>query len=682
MRIENPGTRAIPRRQRAVALVCLISTAAVLSCGCESAGGSEPAQSPTGDAGLEDSTFDTQEDGAEPGEQDGSSEHDSAPDGDAQQSNPVELRYYRARPSINALAMEEPDLWVGTSWGVMKVDPQGNVLQSFDRFNAPLTSNVVLSLFRDNGSRLWMGTYRDLWVLSNGVWTIFTAQDGFLPGYTDGESGVMEIHQDLLGGLWVAGQFDSGFGRYDGTQWTGFDATDGVPKNVFGGMAFDASGTLWGGTLGDGLYRYAQGVWESVPTGFSGSPMFFDVAVDASDRKWFSSTTGMLLLDNTGWHQLYEDEWYGKLFSHSDGRVFGGRYNQGGQLESVVELTTHTALPAGPTQWDYEQEMVEDSHGALWYGERQSLMRFAEGAWTTLPLAPLVNTPVVGGHVNDLDVDSEGNVWIATDLAVARFDGTSWINYEESEGVPEPPINAIAVRAPDDVWVGGNNSGVAHWDGQAWTQYGLGAGLADTSVHDVALDAKGALWIATNSGVSRLFNGTCTNWTYGQGVSVDFAMHIMVDSDGDVWIARAGPEHPGIARFDGASWQSFTTSDGLLDNFVTDLAQDAQGRMWFCTPAGISIYAQGQWQAASLVGAEPDGAFESISVAPDGAVWLSDHASVFKSDGQQVIKYGSSQGIRPTGITKLSAKSAAKLWFITGTAFDEQGGVGLLQETP
>ena len=59
---------------------------------------------------------------------------------------------------------------------------------------------------------------------------------------------------------------------------------------------------------------------------------------------------------------------------------------------------------------------------------------------------------------------------------------------------------------------------------------------------------------------------------------------LLVDRAGRVW---AGTEERGLAVWDGASWRSLTTRDGLPDNRVLTLFEDRQGRVWAATGTGL-----------------------------------------------------------------------------------------------
>jgi ligand-binding sensor domain-containing protein len=87
---------------------------------------------------------------------------------------------------------------------------------------------------------------------------------------------------------------------------------------------------------------------------------------------------------------------------------------------------------------------------------------------------------------------------------------------------------------------------------QSWfyRQYTAEQGLPSTEVHDIIQDKKGYIWVATDRGV---------------------------------------------ARFDGYSFESFTTTEGLSSNVIFRLDEGPDGRIWFAEmPGTLSYYKEGK----------------------------------------------------------------------------------------
>ena len=48
------------------------------------------------------------------------------------------------------------------------------------------------------------------------------------------------------------------------------------------------------------------------------------------------------------------------------------------------------------------------------------------------------------------------------------------------------------------------------------------------------------------------------------------------------------------------AWSTFTTKDGLADNWVTSIAKGTDKTLWFGTRGGVSSYDGNQWTTYSV----------------------------------------------------------------------------------
>lgn len=139
------------------------------------------------------------------------------------------------------------------------------------------------------------------------------------------------------------------------------------------------------------------------------------------------------------------------------------------------------------------------------------------------------------GKIWDLAADASGNVWVATDAGLSRFDGQQWTTFPEAGD----PICAVAVDGQDRMWAG-SLDGLARFDGQRWTRYQFAE------------------------------RGYCH----------------AVAPNGEVWCTGGGGCL--LARFDGQDWWTYDCADigidaseGRFDHLcVTELAVDRSGTLW------------------------------------------------------------------------------------------------------
>lgn len=85
------------------------------------------------------------------------------------------------------------------------------------------------------------------------------------------------------------------------------------------------------------------------------------------------------------------------------------------------------------------------------------------------------------------------------------------------------------------------------------------------------------------------------HYTIDNGLPSNTVYSVYRDSKGFLWIATP----KGIARYNGISFQTFTTSDGLPDNEVFFFQEDKQGRLWLATYNGeLCFYKDSRFHTA------------------------------------------------------------------------------------
>ena len=189
-----------------------------------------------------------------------------------------------------------------------------------------------------DGSTLWFGSEsKGLYRWMNGVWTNYTTADG-LPSNTiipravgpDGilwcSSGVSDGNQAgghgiawFDGTAWREYPFQGGansiafgkngeawFGTWSGIlryvdgQWTEFREMPGVKYPAVQSLAVDADGNLWAADVFHGAFRYDGRAWKLYTTADGLlSNRVSAVGVDAGNRKWFATSAGYCILDES-----------------------------------------------------------------------------------------------------------------------------------------------------------------------------------------------------------------------------------------------------------------------------------------------------------------------------------------------------------------------------------------------
>ena len=100
-------------------------------------------------------------------------------------------------------------------------------------------------------------------------------------------------------------------------------------------------------------------------------------------------------------------------------------------------------------------------------------------------------------------------------------------------------------------------------------------------------DKAGNLWCGTiGGGVSKYDGKSFTTYTTKQGLASDRVFSISQDKAGNLWF---GTYDGGVSKYDGQSFTTYTTTQGLADKFVSHVQEDSKGNLWFATDRGLSV---------------------------------------------------------------------------------------------
>ncbi len=264
-----------------------------------------------------------------------------------------------------------------------------------------------------------------------------------------------------------------------------------------------------------------------------------------------------------------------------------------------------------------------------------------------------VHQRVEGGldsnYVNGIVVLDDGTVVFGTNdlhpvqthgggVSVLSPDGT-WMRHRRSPGgLQSDTVYSVAVAG--DRLLAGSLKGAAsvplvdlaaadaEWRGlpsRPVMPYGL------NDISDILVDARGDRWFATNAGlfVHRAVDG---GWSrYGTDAEEGdlkgrFITALAEGPDGTIWIGTAGK---GVAAFQPTeeSWRTWTVdAGGLCNDYVYDLAVDADGRPWAGTGIGLCGWTGARWEhITSRNSPLPDDDVRAVHVDRIGRLWVGTH---------------------------------------------------------
>ena len=249
-----------------------------------------------------------------------------------------------------------------------------------------------------------------------------------------------------------------------------------------------------------------------------------------------------------------------------DGVVFERYHPQSGGPFPVRGVNSLLALP----------------NGDLWIG-------FSSGGVSLLRNGNATNYGVREGVPNgviwSLAQDREGTIWAATDSGLLRLEGSRWKDVGEDWNFPGKSAVTIFLDRQGALWVSTEDTLVFLPPGARRFQP---TGIRVGQVTQIAQAANGKLWMAETSRSVRpipLFDKRQPPDETEVGVG---SGGILFDNDGALWITSIGdglrrspaPELlKGRIKEFSTAVESFTTKDGLSDDYVRKILRDREGNI-------------------------------------------------------------------------------------------------------
>lgn len=285
-----------------------------------------------------------------------------------------------------------------------------------------------------------------------------------------------------------------------------------------------------------------------------------------------------------------------------------------------VDLLSHDVVNTFTREHGLANEYVFaigiDHAGHKWFGTNAGgVSRYRNGIWKTFfPMHGLADY-----WVYSFASQSDGTLWIGTWAGVNRVnprDGSFSLYLNE---LVNEWVYGIAVDSEDRVWFG-TEGGISRFDGTKWSSWTHHDGLGAPNRDELPASKNTGLGTRKRHDLGVLRGGQAT-------YNPNYVFSVLIDDQDVLW---AGTWGGGVSRFDGESWKSYTTADGLAGDIVYSIAQSADGALWFGTNQGISRFFRNTWENYSHHQGMPDTNVYALAVAPDGDIWAGTKGAVVR----------------------------------------------------
>jgi len=532
-----------------------------------------------------------------------------------------DISVYTRRSPINYLLKDGENTWVAANGGLALLDSEGNTLNTYYTSNG-LISNEVLSLTKDLAGNIWVGT-------------------------------------------------SAGISKFDGDQWTSYNQVNGIPSFAINSVCSMSNGHVWAATWGGGVAIYNGSSW-SVTTEMNGLiDNYVNVIKQAPDGKiWVGTASGITVFNGasktnyTTSNGLVDNQVFSFTFDATGAAWIGtfwglSKFYQG-------NFTNFTTADGLPENWILSEHI--DADGNLWMGTLIGACKYDGNQFSIYDQNNGLNDELI----YSICQGSGEDIWFSGENGISVFDGSNFSYISFSSGICNNIVKDIFVDVFDKKWIATQN-GVSIFDNTSWNSMSTFDGLVDDRVNALDFDLNGNAWFATSGGISKLHETLWTDYTTDNGLPVNSISDVTKDAAGNKWFATQGG---GVLKYTGSKWINYTTATGLASNVVACVYVDQSDRKWFGTSSGLTMLQGASFQTFTTSNGLPSNQIKKVTQSPNGLIWVATWGGgLARWNGSSWQVVNQSVGLPSNNLYSVTADSSNLIWIGSESGLTKYNGI-------
>ncbi|HEY4989320.1 MAG TPA: two-component regulator propeller domain-containing protein [Opitutaceae bacterium] len=254
------------------------------------------------------------------------------------------------------------------------------------------------------------------------------------------------------------------------------------------------------------------------------------------------------------------------------------------------------------------------------------------GAWDRQAFAALASAQFIGFKEpsHPFLAASDGVLWFGSADGWTRKLGDQAIDTDNQDA--HGPVTSLYEDRENRVWIGTAGHGVFYWSGGRANSF-PDPELQRLTILSVAEDRSGGIWVATPQGLYCYDPQFRRKEVVLRGVQTNA---LLSDSRGVIWAATNGI---GLVRFEDGVSATLRKADGLANDEVTTVFEDAEGSLWAGTADGLSQLTDVKFPVFTDKEGLITGASLAVSASRQGGIWLATIGGATHFDGKTAVNF-------------------------------------------
>src|SRR5688572_6651494 len=258
------------------------------------------------------------------------------------------------------------------------------------------------------------------------------------------------------------------------------------------------------------------------------------------------------------------------------------------------------------------------------------------------------------GRLTVLFEDREGSLWINTEgQGVIRYKDGVFNSYTTADGLPDNQVQWIYGDANGQV-VFQVNEKLWRWTGGTFGPYSPPAGEPAKPV--LQRMPGGAIWYFEDSHLRKFDQGRVTIDVV-PGINVVRAFE---DSQGRVWIAAYDRE--GVFMLKDGKLTRYGAKDGYLEGRYRNVIEDRQGRLWFGSYSGLTLFKDGKFTRFTEKDGLSRGSVFMVYQDREGTLWAASNGGLSRVTERAVSSYSSADGLAGENVYSIYEDRQGRIW--------------------
>lgn len=272
----------------------------------------------------------------------------------------------------------------------------------------------------------------------------------------------------------------------------------------------------------------------------------------------------------------------------------------------------------------------------------------------------------------DLEVGSNGDIHLVSNLGYFVFDGVNWARFYGAISGSDPFLGGTSIELGENgiIWFGSVGAGLAKYDGNSFRSYfDNNSDLLHNAVTALQISSSGNLWIGYGEfGLTRKKDAVWEDiLDYGPGNDIFAINTIAEDKLNNIWL---GTRRGGVFKFDGNNWEQINPNPLSNDHWIWDIEplKNLNGVWCGTDQLGLAKYQTGDWSYLNTNNSKlPSNAVFEVYQEDNHRTWVGTNAglAILSLDTMLIFNTSNSALLSDT-ITSIKSDHQGGVWIATG----------------